>query len=279
MNQEDELLVVCDSETDEIAGSDVESRESVELVIAGEPEGCSGKANAVHEGMKAAENERMVWTDDDFHHPDDWLDNLHEECDKHGAVSELPFFVGKNPLTVVNEPIYALVMFVTFLENQVWGGAVMFDREKLDEEKFLEELKSTVGDDVLLSEHLEAKTLRRTRRVEIDENVREALERMTRFVKHVRYHEPLKTAFLSAASVGLASACILFPLTSFAASAAGFLGVYGFLGGRRPTFLLGYLSLILLPFLLLYGFVRRSFVWQGRRYRYRSKFDIEVLPE
>lgn len=277
MSQEDELLVVCDSEEDEIAKSDVESREGMKLVVAGEPEGCSGKANAIHAGMKAAGNGRVVWTDDDFRHPGNWLEQLHKYCDKYGAVSELPFFVGKNSLTAVNEPVYALVMFFTYLENQVWGGSVMFERDRIDEEKFLEELQSTVSDDALLSEYLNSRTVRQTRRVEIDSTVRDALERMTRFVKIVRYHEPLKTVLLSSFSVVLALACLLYPIHSFAASTIFFLSVYLFLGERRPTFIFGYLSLILLPFVLLYSLVRKTFVWHGRRYQYMEKLDVDIL--
>lgn len=277
LSEKDELLVVCDSEEDPVAKSDIESDDRVELVVAGEPEGCSGKANAIYHGMKAAENNRVVWTDDDFHHPEDWLEKLQRECDEHSAVSELPFFIGKNPLTTINEPTYALVMLITYLNNQVWGGAIMFDRDQFDEEKFLEELQSTIGDDVLLSEHLEAKTLRRTRKVEIDETVKEAIERVTRFVKHIRYHEPIQSAVLGIVSIFIVALCLKYPLYSLSTATVGYFGIYQFLGKNRFTFIFAYLSLLLLPLFLLYGFLRRSFVWHGRRYKYNSKLDIEIL--
>ncbi|WP_414837039.1 glycosyltransferase [Candidatus Nanohalococcus occultus] len=278
MKGSDELLVVCDTERDPIAKSSAfDSNERVKIIIAGEPEACSGKANAIYKGMRAAENNRVVWTDDDFHHPEDWLDQLHTECNRHGAVSELPFFIGKNPIAMLNEPIYALVMGVTWLENQAWGGAVMFDRDMFDEEAFLEELRSTVADDVLLSEHLDGKTVRRTRRVEIDPTVRESLERITRFLKHVRYHEPLKTAMLGIGFSVIAGLCIYHPIRAFTASTLSFMGAYLFLGEKRPTFLLGFLSLITFPLFLVYGLSRKTFVWQGRRYKYNSKLDVEIL--
>lgn len=278
ISEQDQLLVVCDSKDNPVAEQGFES-EQIELVIAGEPEGCSGKANAIYQGMKKAENNRVVWTDADFHHPENWIDQMHENCNKYGAVSELPFFIGKNPLSIISEPIYALVMFVTYLNNQVWGGSVMFDRDRFDEEKFLEELKSTVGDDVLLSEHLDSKTVRRTQRVEIGKTFRESLERITRFVKHVRYHEPLQTAILSLVSIIIAIGCLKYPLYSIALSTLSFLAVYRFLGENRYSFILGYISLILLPLFLLYGFSRRTFVWQGRRYKYNSKLDVEILED
>ncbi len=278
LGEDDELLVICDSEDDPVAEAGLDS-EKVELVTAGEPQGCSGKANAIYEGMKASENDRVVWTDDDFEHPDNWIQQMHEDCERYGPVSELPFFTGKNFLTIVSEPIYAFTMLMAYLDNQVWGGSVIFDRDTFNEEKFLEELKQTVGDDVLLSEHLESETLMRTHHVEIDETPREGLERIVRFVKHVRYHEPVQTGLLTAASFILTIAAILHPLTSLAVSTVFFLTLYHFMGRNRPTFLFGYLSLIILPFFLLYGLLRKTFVWQGRRYKYNSKLDVEVLNE
>ena len=59
LGEDDELLVICDSEDDPVAEAGLDS-EKVELVTAGEPQGCSGKANAIYEGMKASENNRVV---------------------------------------------------------------------------------------------------------------------------------------------------------------------------------------------------------------------------
>jgi hypothetical protein len=229
--------------------------------------------------MKASENNRVVWTDDDYKHPDNWLEKMNQDCNHYGAVSELPFFTGKNFLTVVSEPIYAFTMLMAYLNNQVWGGSVIFDRDGFDEEKFLKELQKTVGDDVLLSEHLESKTMMRTHHVEIDKTPRDSLERTARFVKHVRYHEPLQTGLLTATSFLLAAAAITYPIISFAASTVFFLTVYLSMGRKRPTFLLGYLALIILPFFLFYGLLRKTFVWQGRRYKYNSKLDVEILEK
>lgn len=278
MSENDELIVVCDSEEDSIAQSGFDSK--INLVVAGEPENCSGKANAIYHGMKASKNNRVVWTDDDFRHPDDWLEQMHRDCDRYGGVSELPFFIGNNPLTMLNEPIYAFTMLMAYLNNQAWGGSVMFDRDGFNEEKFLEELQETVGDDVLLSEHLESKTVMRTHRVEIDEKIRDSLERITRFVKHVRYHEPIQTGLLTIASFFIAATAITYPIPSILASTAFFITLYNFMDNRtRPTFLLGYTAVIILPFFLLYGLARRTFVWQGRRYRYNSKLDVEILEK
>ena len=67
-----ELLIIHDVEDDPITDRQ-NTPEGVRLIAAGEPEHCSGKANAIATGMKAARHDRLVRTDDDFHHPPDWL--------------------------------------------------------------------------------------------------------------------------------------------------------------------------------------------------------------
>ena len=56
----DELLVICDSPDDPVADRRGGLPARTRIVIAGEPEGCSGKANAVAAGMEAAANERIA---------------------------------------------------------------------------------------------------------------------------------------------------------------------------------------------------------------------------
>nr|WP_310908041.1 glycosyltransferase [Natrinema sp. 1APR25-10V2] len=90
LSSPDELLVICDDESDPIADADAEYRDT-QVIMAGKPRGCSGKANAIAAGMEAAAHDRIVWTDDDFHHPSEWLSELHKAYDRSGPVSELPF--------------------------------------------------------------------------------------------------------------------------------------------------------------------------------------------
>ncbi len=52
----DELLVVCDTEADPVADHPLPRRTS--LVVAGDPDGCSGKANAIATGMQRAATDR-----------------------------------------------------------------------------------------------------------------------------------------------------------------------------------------------------------------------------
>ncbi len=167
LGDSDELLLIHDREDDPIAGWE-DHPEGVRIVDAGEPEGCSGKANAIVAGMEAARHDRLVWTDDDFHHPPDWLATFSADYADHGPVSEVPYFVGQDSLSVVLEPLYASAGSLgLYLGNQIWGGAVMFERDDIDEAAFLDDLRRTISDDGLLMEYLQVTTVGRTRIVPI----------------------------------------------------------------------------------------------------------------
>ena len=273
----DELLVVCD-DADPIADEIDDGPESVRLVFAGEPRGCSGKANAIAAGMESARHDRIVWTDDDFHHPPDWLDDLHADYERHGPVSELPFFVGRDPLSVLLEPVYALGGTLGAYSNEkAWGGAVLFERDDLDVAAFLGDLRRTVSDDGLLSEHLDVTPLRRVRRVAIGGTLRETLERHVRFTQIVHRHGASDTVFMGVVTAMLAALCLFLPAYAFGAVTLLFAGVYALFGVRRWTLLLAYPAILAQVPLMTYALARRTFVWGGRRYRWRSKFDVEIV--
>ncbi|AHG04794.1 glycosyl transferase [Halobacterium sp. DL1] len=277
LGPEDELLVVCDTETDPVAERVADEPDRVRLVVAGEPEGCSGKANAVAAGMEAARHDRVAWTDDDFHHPPDWLDGLQADYERHGPVSELPAFVGRDPLSVLLEPLYVLGGTAgVYAGDKVWAGAVLFERGDLDVDAFLADLRRTVSDDGLLSEHLDATALRRTRRVAVGGSIRESLERHVRFSKIAYIHDPRGMVASSVVTAGLAAASLLAPLYAFVVAALLFSGLYAAFGNRRWTAVLAYPAMLASLPLLVYAHARRTFVWGGRRYRWRSKFDVEV---
>jgi hypothetical protein len=84
LRPEDELLVIHDSEEDPVADRKP-LPETVQLIPAGDPGGCSGKANAITAGMEVASHDRLVRTDDNFHHSSDWLDRLHEDYRRSGT--------------------------------------------------------------------------------------------------------------------------------------------------------------------------------------------------
>ena len=299
LGESDELLVICDTGDDpvaerreESAGVAAERRDGetgaegegdglpdgVRVVLAGEPEGCSGKANAIAAGMAAARHDRIVWTDDDFRHPPEWLATLNADYERRGPTTEVPVFVGADPLGRFFEPAYVIGGTLAVSRGGIaWGGAVVFERDDLDEGALLADLRRTVSDDGTLAEHLDVSAADRTRTVVAGGSARESLERFVRFLHITRRHAPLATAFNVALSVGLASLCLLAPVAGVLLVTALAGAVYARFGVRRATFLLTGPGAIAAPLLLAYAFARRTFVWADRRYRWRSMFDVEVV--
>jgi glycosyltransferase involved in cell wall biosynthesis len=277
LGDSDELLVIHDGEDDPVTGRE-DYPEGVRLVAAGEPESCSGKANAIAAGMEAARHDRLVWTDDDFHHPPDWLATFSADYGDHGPVGEVPYFVGRDPLSVVLEPLYASgASLGIHLRNQIWGGAVMFDRGDIDEAAFLADLQRTVSDDGLLMEYLEVTTVGRTRTVPIGGTIRETIERQVRWSKIFRWHFPGAIAGLYLVMLLVLAGSILSPLYTAAVLTVLHLAVNEVLGVRRWTAVLAYPAMFVFVLLIPYTLARRTFVWGGRRYRWRGKFDVTVV--
>ena len=286
---DDELLVICDTEDDPVAerrgsegGGEADAEglpDGVRLVLAGEPEGCSGKANAVAAGMEAAARDRIVWTDDDFRHPPGWLADLSADYERQGPTTEIPVFVGADPLGRFLEPAYVIGGTVPLSRGGIaWGGAVIFERSDLDVDALVADLRRTVSDDGTLAEHLDVSAVDRTRTVTAGGSLRESLERFVRFLQITRRHAPLAAAFNVALSVALASLCLLAPVAGVALVTASAGAAYARFGVRRATFLLAGPGALVSPVLLAYALARRTFVWGGRRYRWRSMFDVDVEP-
>ncbi|GAB3665624.1 glycosyltransferase family 2 protein [Halopiger thermotolerans] len=277
----DELLVLCDRELESVAARIDQYPDNVRLVVAGEPEGCSGKANAIAAGMEAAQHDRIVWTDDDFHHPSDWLERLQADYERQGPTTEVPVFVGQDPLAKLLEPTYAVSGTLgVALTDVPWGGAVIFERDDLaGEAAFLEDLRRTISDDGLLMEYADITSVGRTRYVEIGGSIRETIENQVRFTQIVRQHDSRGFAAQAGLAAVLAAGCVLFPLPAFTVLTAAMAIVYATFGIRRWTFLAAYPAVLLSIPLLAYALTRRSFVWSGRRYRWRDKFDVTVETE
>lgn len=277
LGDSDELLVIHDREDDPITQWE-DRPEGVQLVAAGEPEGCSGKANAIAAGMEAARHDRLIWTDDDFHHPPDWLATFKADYERHGPVSEVPYFVGRDPLSVLWEPLYASSASLgIYLGNKIWGGAVAFERDDIDEVAFLNELRRTVSDDALLMEYLQVTTVRRTRIVPIGGSIGETVERQVRWTKILWTHDPVPVGMLILLMIGILASAVLFPPWVAGILAVFHLAVNEVLGVRRWTALLAYPAVFVFVPLIPYAFVRRTFEWGGRRYRWRGKFDVMVV--
>ncbi|WP_336365214.1 glycosyltransferase [Halalkalicoccus salilacus] len=277
LGDHDELLLIHDVEDDPVTDQQ-NTPEGVRLIAAGEPEHCSGKANAIAAGMETARHDRIVWTDDDFHHPPDWLATLSTDYEQYGPVSEVPYFVGRDPLSVVLEPLYASAGSLRiYHDNRIWGGTVIFERDDIDEAAFLDDLQRTVSDDGLLMEYLQVTSVGRTRIVPIGGTIRETVERQVRWTQILRWHVPGAVARTVLVLLFVLVGAILAPLLTAVLLTVLHLAVNEVLGVRRWTAVLAYPAVFVFVPLVVYALARRTFVWGGRRYRWRGKFDVTVL--
>lgn len=282
LEEGDELFVICDTETDPVASH--EPPEGVEILVAGEPEGCSGKANAMAYGMERATNDRFVWTDADFERDEEWLDQLVTAGEKHGPATAVPFWYGNGAWSIL-EPWTAL--FSTLLiyygigstGNIGWGGGLTFTREELNitVEQLAEELRQVLSDDGLLSQHIDdfhaVQSL--VTPVEVPGDVRSTYARLVRFNRLTHVHEDMTGDLVAALVVTVAA--VAYPFVAAPAVTLLTGGAYRVLGLDRSTFLLSYLGLFLVPLTILAGMFIPEFEWAGRRYRLNGEYDVEVV--
>lgn len=277
---DDTLLVVADSEGDEAARRAAEI-DAAELLLAGEPEGCSGKANAVAAALEATTDDVIVCTDDDFVHGDGWLEAVRRGVEAHGAVTTMPVFRGEGGWTgrVLEAPVL-LFGFQTFVaRNGAWGGTLAFRRERLDVAAAVRDLRRTVSDDVLLCEHLGpvAVDLSLVREVPVPGSVGGMTDRFVRFTRTLRYFDPLTLATSVLVWLFVVAGYLLAPVVTAVSLTALAAGLYAGFRVRRPTFLLAPLGFLVAIVPVAYGLASPEFEWGGRRYRWTDKFAVEVL--
>jgi hypothetical protein len=282
LRNDDELFVICDTDNDPVASHD--PPDGVEILIAGEPEGCSGKANAVAFGMERASHDRFVWTDADFDRDEAWLDRLVAAGEAHGPATAVPFWYGNGAWSVV-EP-WAM-LFSTLLiyfgigstGNIGWGGGLTFTRAELNVsvDELVAELRSVLSDDALVSQHIDdfhaVKSM--VMPVEVPGDLGSTYHRLVRFNRLTHVHEGMVGDFLVALFVAAAAAA--FPLVVAPAVTLVTGIAYALLGLRRPTFLLSFLGLFFVPLSILAGMFVSEFEWAGRRYRLNGAYDVEVV--
>lgn len=279
---EDELLVICDTEEDPVAHHD--PPEAVRVLVAGEPEGCSGKANALAYGMERAVNDRFVWTDDDFDRDADWLDRLVTAGEAHGPATAIPFFGGRGWWRLL-EPWYgALFTCLVYLQvggaaDIAWGGGVTFTRSELtvSSSEFVAELRTVLSDDYLLTRRLsEVHAIRSMiAHVEVPGTFDEVRHRALRFGRIVAVNSGW-SPWLKLSGM-LAVGSLLSPVLAVLSLTLGFAIIYAWLGLRRANFLLASAGVLLLPLVTAATAVSREFEWGGRRYRYVRPRGVEVL--
>lgn len=276
----DELLIVCDSERDPVARK--KTPENVRILVAGEPEGCSGKANAVAHGMEHAENDRFVWTDDDFNRDSDWLARLVQNGEEHGPSTVIPVFMGDGWWRIY-EPWVTLTSSFSFYTGygpwggNAWGGGVTFTQEDVDVDRLATDLRRSLSDDGLLSDRIDDIYPIRSSKafVELCGDFRSVKERMIRYIRITHVHEgaiPVFTTLLL-----LSVIAVIFPIITAITLTAIMAIVYVILGLRRWTFLVTFPGLFLAAPTTLAGIFVNEFDWAGRRYRLNGMFDVEVV--
>ncbi|ARS90984.1 glycosyltransferase [Natrarchaeobaculum aegyptiacum] len=279
LGADDELLVVCDSEDDPVASADLPAE--ADLLIAGDPEGCSGKANAVAYALERASHDRIVLTDDDVDRDDDWLETIVRLGECHGTATAIPVFVSDDYPFRLFEPLCLIVAsFVVDRTNWVtWGGGVTFDRRDIDLEGYVADLRRTVSDDALLATYVDevATSPALVNEVDVPGGPRATYERLTRFVTIFYRFAPVRTVATLAVFLATFLLGVLFPLLVGVGVTLLARSQYRRLDVDRSTWLFAVPSLVLAPILGVVGIRRRTFVWAGRRYRWDDTFDVTVL--
>ena len=296
LTPDDELLFICDSSDDPLASHPslqtalTDPSRDIRLLIAGEPERCSGKANAIAHGLEHAspEQDRFILTDDDFDHGENWLARVKCLGKQHPdrAVSGIPVFVSGGRVWQVSEPT-SIVLGSLILDqrNGVWGGCITFTRAMLDLDAYIRDLRQTVSDDGLLWEYLDADhggvgvytTRDLTFEVPVPGGFSAVLNR------HVRNNQILYRTDPMGVLQGLLILLVFAAVSVFAPVFAGGFAtlyaavVYWYLGVERWTWMLAFPSILLAVPMLGYCLVQREFWWGGRKYRWHSKFDVEII--
>jgi len=276
LTDEDELLIVCDSQADPVFERQLPA--GVRRLVAGDPTGCSGKANAVATGLEAASYDRIILTDNDLERGPYWLATMKRLGEQHGAVTAIPVFVSDRYPFRLLEPFFACwCSFGIAISNVPWGGGVSFDRQEMDLEGYVRDLRRTVADDVLLGEYLDSVSTawELVHEVPVDGGPRATLERVTRFVQSVHRFDRLKTVGPIGIALVLIGLMMVVPLVAIGLTIG--MGLwYRQLGVARRSWLLTVPAVLVTPFVLAGGIARRRFQWGGRQYDWPSRFVVAV---
>ena len=279
----DEFLVVCDRPTDPVVEAAAERAATV--VVAGDPEGCSAKCNALAAGLERATHDRLVCTDADFEHGGEWVDTVRRRLarvpDGH-VLSTVPVLTSEGPLGKLLEPssVVGVTRSVRF-DTGVWGGTMAFRRDDIDLGAFVDDLRQTVGDDGLLAERADGIETARSlvREMPVGGTLRGTVARRVRWTRMGLYLGPAGIASRAVVSLSVVLGALLAPFLTvpLVTGVAG--AAYAALGVRRWTFLLAVPGYLLVLALLCYALVRVEFEWSGRRYRWPSLYDVTVYDQ
>lgn len=275
----DEFLIVCDRSADPV----VEAAESpATVIVAGEPEGCSAKCNALAAGLERATHDRFVCTDADFEHGDEWLDTVRKRLTRVPSghvLSTGPVLVSEGTLGKMLEPSSVVGVATSVRLNAgVWGGTMAFRRDDIDLTRFIADLQQTVGDDALLAERADGIEVARSlvRDLPVDGTFKGTLARRVRWTRMGLYLDQAGIMFRVVGSLLVILGTLFAPLFTIPLVTGIAAAAYAALGVRRWTFLLAVPGHVLALALLCYGLLHVEFQWGGRRYRWPSLYDVTV---
>lgn len=190
-----EHLVLCDSPINPVAVAPPSglSNADVDIVPVGDPEHCSGKANALGVGLERANDDLVVLTDDDVERDACWLARLKRLARRHGAAAATPVFVNTHLRWQLLEPLSIVFGFaLLYWLGGVWDGSVAFQRDRIDESRFRADLQRTVSDDALLWSMLDTVYTMPSfvSTVRVPGSSKQVRDRAIRFVLTYRYFLP-----------------------------------------------------------------------------------------
>lgn len=287
----DELLILVDHERD--VATDVPDRDDLTVLAVGEPSGCSGKANAiaagleyvVTEGFDDHPNDLILFTDADYRRDDDWLETLREGVSRHGAATGVPVFRSAGIAGATVEPLTTPLTVSTFgFGDAMWGGAMGVRRSAIDIDSTCADLRRTVSDDVIIAERVDtdpASLRSLTEQVPVRGTLSSLLDRTVRFARTLRFTSTGRVWPVFVIAAAFTAGLALGPLLAVAALYLCVVASYYAAGLHdrglpRWSAALAPLSVYVVTVLTAYGLLTQTFSWGGRRYRWRSKFDVDV---
>ena len=277
----DELLLVCDRPDDPVV--EAAAGTAAEVVVAGEPVGCSAKCHALAAGLDRATGAVIVCTDADFEHGPEWLSTVLAhlvDAPPGHVVSTAPVLVSEGPLMKPLEGPGAVgAAMTTLLDTTVWGGAMAFRRDAVDVDDYAADLRRTVSDDALLTQRADGvhSVPGLISEMPVSGTLSDTLSRQARWTLTARYVDPGGLVGGAAIPLAVLLGTLFAPLVTVPLVTGVTAAAYAYCGVRRWTFLFAVPAYLAGLPLLAYGLLKSEFVWSGRRYRWTGLYDVTVL--
>lgn len=286
--EDDEIIVACDSADQPIVEQAADK--PVTVVVAGEPDGCSGKCNALAAALEAVSDDQdlIILTDDDLERDDDWLEYMKTKTREHGAYSTVPTFYSESVFGLFLEAAYTPMSYIGMKVGEtIWPGAAGFKRENIDMDGLIDGLRRTLIDTAVLPEYVSADD---GKAVPCDMSISPNIPVEGTFDSDFRKRGAriARTFWLtdrSAAvmSIGISAIVLLGLLIAPLVAAAITTGIVAvtYVLNRFPrwTFVFAPVSLVLWGVMMVYGVPKEEIEWGGRKYRWSDKYQVEILSE